>query len=358
MKRTSLEKATALIGAELADSPRLARNIEASAADAGISPRTLARAKRHLGVRSHKQRGNGAWVWALASTPSSSAAIAATSTAASRSAAERPEPAAPAINAAPAEAPSHTTPEPATPLPAAPAPSASGPAEAGAAETMEAVHQPAQAQGDVAVEGHAGSSGLTSAVDARPRPVADPAVSVLAAPAHVDISDDELDALIADADARLASRPTAAPVPRAESPEPKLDLEESEEPELARFPSPFDRLSSLEEPPIPWASAKGEPLPVGGFDDHEAFARDNLDEFDVDEARSRDAGVVSTVRPSPTAQRPTMPAAAGPTACAEVAEVGRLSVTNGNIGRLAWGLGPRLGCRFPKPGLKKAAGPV
>jgi hypothetical protein len=65
--RTALAEAAALLRALLAEGPRPAVEILAGAVVAGVSERSLYRAKRALAVRSEKGRGSfaGGWVWFL-----------------------------------------------------------------------------------------------------------------------------------------------------------------------------------------------------------------------------------------------------------------------------------------------------
>ncbi len=63
----ALGEAVEWLGAALAGGPRRARDLVGEAEADGISPRTLRRAKRRLGVVSRKERGGGStpWVWTL-----------------------------------------------------------------------------------------------------------------------------------------------------------------------------------------------------------------------------------------------------------------------------------------------------
>lgn len=62
---TSLEEAKEFLKAELADGPKAATQLIATAADLGIADRTLKRAKAQLGIESTKTAFNGRWSWAL-----------------------------------------------------------------------------------------------------------------------------------------------------------------------------------------------------------------------------------------------------------------------------------------------------
>ena len=67
---SQLVKATEFLAALLRDGPLPARTVQTSAEAAGISGRTLERAKQGLGVVSKKRghsgtRGGGEWVWEL-----------------------------------------------------------------------------------------------------------------------------------------------------------------------------------------------------------------------------------------------------------------------------------------------------
>ena len=72
-ERTERDDAAEFLRVELEDGPRPARDVKASARDAGISERTLARAKSQLGVRSERVgesgRGGGHWEWSLRLPP-------------------------------------------------------------------------------------------------------------------------------------------------------------------------------------------------------------------------------------------------------------------------------------------------
>jgi len=62
---TAREEAMMLLQSLLAEGPRPARDIYAEAEAAGISKRTLKRAKKSLGVTSHKEGMDGPWLWEL-----------------------------------------------------------------------------------------------------------------------------------------------------------------------------------------------------------------------------------------------------------------------------------------------------
>jgi hypothetical protein len=63
-QRSALSKAKAFLSKELADGPVAAERAEKDAREAGVSERTLKRAKRALGVGSKKE-GDGSWSWVL-----------------------------------------------------------------------------------------------------------------------------------------------------------------------------------------------------------------------------------------------------------------------------------------------------
>lgn len=62
--RGALGDAVAFLAAELEDGPRLAKDVKRAARDAGVSDRTLDRAKGKLGVKVRREGGRfGAWHW-------------------------------------------------------------------------------------------------------------------------------------------------------------------------------------------------------------------------------------------------------------------------------------------------------
>jgi hypothetical protein len=63
--RTERDEATEFLMTELADGPRPAKEIEKARKDAGISERTLRRAREDLGIKPQKNGLNGAWTWEL-----------------------------------------------------------------------------------------------------------------------------------------------------------------------------------------------------------------------------------------------------------------------------------------------------
>ena len=64
VQRSALSTAKAFLSKELAEGPVAAEQVEKNSRAAGVSNRTLKRAKRALGVVSKKQ-GDGSWSWGL-----------------------------------------------------------------------------------------------------------------------------------------------------------------------------------------------------------------------------------------------------------------------------------------------------
>jgi hypothetical protein len=63
--RPERDEATEFLMTELADGARPAKEIEKARRDAGISERTLRRAREDLGIKPQKNGLNGAWTWEL-----------------------------------------------------------------------------------------------------------------------------------------------------------------------------------------------------------------------------------------------------------------------------------------------------
>jgi hypothetical protein len=81
-EKSAVDEAMEFLRVELAEGPRSVREVQREARDAGISPRTLDRAKQRLRVTSERQGGigaEGAWFWSLPggslSTPAVEACI-------------------------------------------------------------------------------------------------------------------------------------------------------------------------------------------------------------------------------------------------------------------------------------------
>jgi hypothetical protein len=68
-ERTARDDAADFLRAMLADGPRLAKEVQAEARAAGITKRTLERAKKLLGVISSKAGLAAGWQWSLPSDP-------------------------------------------------------------------------------------------------------------------------------------------------------------------------------------------------------------------------------------------------------------------------------------------------
>lgn len=69
-ERSAIADAVDYLRAALAEGSRAAKQLQRDAREAGISERTLWRAKRALGVRARRQVGGGAWVWDPPTLPS------------------------------------------------------------------------------------------------------------------------------------------------------------------------------------------------------------------------------------------------------------------------------------------------
>ena len=121
MKKT--DAARQLLEPLLAAGPMPANQAQALAAEAGLSKRTIDRARAELRVRTRKAKGaGGAWVWSLPRTRTSahsSSAVALTPSVAPGLQTPRPDTAVPAVEATPAKAPSQATLEPEPLRPAA-----------------------------------------------------------------------------------------------------------------------------------------------------------------------------------------------------------------------------------------------